>query len=200
VRLDDHQFWTPLIMLFSGARPSEIAQLAVTDVKLGRDHPHISILTEYDPDDPNDRPYVLAYKTENARRTVPLHPQLIELGFASYVERMRKEGHERLFPHWRASNDPRKLYSGATWVRRFNDKCVPAITKKKPKPSIYSLRHTFKTQMAICRVPPQFQDRVMGHAGPGMDPTYLKTIPIRELYAEIEKVRYVGLDLSGLRR
>lgn len=200
LKLDDHQFWTPLIMLFTGARPSEIAQLAVTDVKLGGEHPYISILTEYDENDPEDRPYVLSYKTENARRNVPLHPTLIELGFGRYAERMRKEGTERLFPAWGASSDPRKLYSGATWARRFNEKLVPKITSKKPKPSIYSLRHTFKTQMAVCRVPPQFQDQIMGHAGPRMDPTYLKVLPIRELYVEVEKVSYPGLDLSQLVR
>jgi integrase len=200
LKLDDHQFWTPLIMLFSGARPSEIAQLAVTDVKLKSEHPSISILTEYDPNDADDRPYVLAFKTENARRNVPLHPTLVELGFGRYVERIRKEGSERLFPDWKASQDPRKLYSGATWTRRFNEDLIPSITMKKPKPSIYSLRHTFKTQMAVCRVPPQFQDQVLGHAGPRMDPTYLKTIPIRELYAEVSKVTYPGLDLSHLTR
>jgi integrase len=199
-KLNDHQFWTPLIMLFSGARPSEIAQLAVSDVKLKREHPYISILTEYDPNDPEDRPYVLAYKTENARRNVPLHPTLIALGFGAYVERMQQEGHERLFPEWKVSSDPRKLYSAATWARRFNEKCVPAVTNKKPKPSIYSLRHTFKTQMAVCRVPPQFQDQVMGHEGPRMDPTYLRAIPVRELYEEISKVTYPGLDLSHLAR
>jgi integrase len=199
-KLDNHEFWTPLIMLFTGARPSEIAQLAVTDVKLKSETPSISILTEYDPHDPGDRPYVLAFKTENARRNVPLHPALIKLGFAEFVERTRKAGHERLFPEWKAASDPRKLYSGATWVRRFNEKTVPLVTNKKPKPTIYSLRHTFKTQMAICRVPPQFQDQIMGHAGPRMDPTYLKAIPIRELYAEAAKVEYPGLDLDHLRR
>lgn len=199
-KLNDHRFWTPLIMLFTGARPSEIAQLAVSDVKLKGEHPHINILTEYDADDPEDRPYVLAYKTSSARRDVPLHPTLIELGFGRFVERIREEGHERLFPDWKASADPRKLYSGATWVRRFNEKLVPAITKKKPKPSIYSLRHTFKTQMAVCKVPPQFQDHVMGHAGPRMDPFYLKNIPIRELYSEVSKIVYPGLDLSHLSR
>jgi len=200
MKLDDHQFWTPLIMLFTGARPSEIAQLASTDVKLKGEYPSIGILTEYDPGDPEDHPYVLAFKTENARRSVPLHPTLIELGFGRYVERMLASGQARLFPHWKASADPRKLYSGASWVRRFNDTSVPAVTSKHPKPSIYSLRHTFKTQMAVCRVPPQFQDKVMGHAGPRMDPTYLKTIPIRDLYDEVAKVTYPGLLLTHLKQ
>ncbi len=199
VMVADHQFWTPLLMLFSGARPSEIAQLAVTDIKLGGDYPSISILTEFDPDDPEDRPYVLAFKTENSRRSVPLHPMLVELGFAEYVGRMSKEPHARLFPDWIASNDPRKLYSGATWVRRFNEKLVPTVTHQKPKPSLYSLRHTFKTQMAVCRVPPQFQNKIMGHAAQGMDPYYLKNIPIRDLHEEISKVEYRGLDLSHLK-
>lgn len=78
---DDHRKWTPLLMLFSGARPSEIAQLAVSDVRGDNAIPYVSILTEYDPEDPEDRDFVISHKTVNARREIPIHPQLIELGF-----------------------------------------------------------------------------------------------------------------------
>lgn len=199
-KVDDHQFWTPLLMLFSGIRPSEIAQLAVSDVRLNISHPNISILTEYDEADPGERPYVLAFKTENARRDVPLHPALLELGFAEYVNNHRRQGHERLFPLWTASADPRKLYSGATWIRRINEKVIPLISSRHPRPSIYSLRHTFKTQMAIDRVPVQIQDQVMGHARPGMDASYLKTMPMHVIWSAVSQVNYVGLDLDALQR
>lgn len=32
-RIRDHRYWVPLIMLYSGARPAEIAQLAVNDLR-----------------------------------------------------------------------------------------------------------------------------------------------------------------------
>ena len=87
-RLNDHRFWTPLIMLFSGARPSEIGQLAVSDIKTEATPPYISILTEFDPNDPDD--FVVSFKTPNARREVPIHGQLVELCVNS--ERQAKSG------------------------------------------------------------------------------------------------------------
>ena len=166
---DDHRKWAPLILLFSGARPSEVAQLAVSDIKGDGPHPYISILTEYDPDDPDDeRDFVVSHKTENARRNIPIHPKLIDLGFLSYVQRRKDAGDERLFPGWKLSGDGRKLYSSASWIRSLNEKQIPAITTRRPKPTLYSFRHTWKTQMAIDGVPAQYQNQILGHAQKGM--------------------------------
>ncbi|UTP40080.1 site-specific integrase [Phenylobacterium sp. LH3H17] len=192
----DHRVWAPLLMLFTGARPSELAQLKVSDVKLGHRYPHINILTEYDPDDPDDHEYT-AFKTENARRQVPIHPELDALGFASYVAKQPKAG--RLFPEWKSSPDARKLYSSAGWIRRINDTYIPAITNRKPKPTLYSLRHTFKTQMARDGVPAQNQNQILGHAQVGMDPNYLDDLGIESHYEHVRRVNYRGLDLSSLR-
>jgi hypothetical protein len=134
-------------MLFTGARPSELGQLAVADIKLSGQTPYISILTEYDPDDPEDRTFYLTCKTANARREVPLHPKLVELGFDRYVLRMQERGHARLFSEWKAPSDPRKLYSSASWIRRFNEKIIRSCSQRHPKPTFYSLRHTFKVAM-----------------------------------------------------
>lgn len=196
-KVNDHAYWVPILMLFTGARVSELAQLAVSDIKLEASLPYIDILTEYDPNDPEDRPYVVSEKTENSRRRIPIHPDLLCLGFDKYVRDAKAAGWERLFPSWKLSKNEKQLYSSAPWVRKFNDKLVPAITKRHPKPTLYSLRHTFKTQMAVSKVPPQYQDKILGHADRGMDARYLGSIPLPELAEEIAKVKYPGLALPN---
>lgn len=198
-RIDDHRFWVPLLMLFTGARPSELAQLAVTDVKLNRANPYIGILTEFDEDDPDDKPWVTAFKTANARREVPIHPTIIDLGFTAYVERARQNG-ERLFPLWKPAKTKRKRYSQARWIRNINELYIPEITQRVPKPTFYALKHTFKTRMAVEKIPPQFQNQILGHAHVGMDTSYLDTMPIDEVAEELKKLNYPGLELSHLTR
>ena len=198
VRIDDHRYWTPLLMLFTGARPSELGQLAVADVKVAVTTPYISILTEYDPNDPEDRSFYLTCKTPNARREVPLHPKLLELGFGRYVQKMQQGGHARLFPDWKAPSDTRKLYSGASWIRRFNEKIIRACTQRYPRPTFYSLRHTFKVAMVRQGVHSAIQNQMLGHANAGMDAHYFDAVPIEELYEQISRVSYKHLDLSHL--
>jgi integrase len=197
VSLDDHRFWTPLLMLFTGIRPSELGQLAVTDVKLGR-IPFISILTEFDPNDPDDKPFYMTFKTSNARREVPIHPMLLELGFGAYAVRMAASGSARLFPDWKASKDARKLYSGARWIRRFNEVFIPACTKRQPKPTFYSFRHTFKVAMATRGIDRAIQNQVLGHANGGMDAYYFDAVELDVLHQQISRVSYPHLDLSHL--
>ncbi|WP_189485859.1 site-specific integrase [Asticcacaulis endophyticus] len=195
-QVDDEAFWTPLLMLFTGARVSEIAQLAISDIKLETKVPYIDILTEYDPNDPDDKPFVLSGKSDNAKRRIPIHPQLLRIGFSAYVEKVRKTGQPRLFPKWKKSSNEMKLYSSASWCNQFNQKLVRAITARKPKPTLYSLRHVFKTRMAMCGVSPQFQNEILGHTQAGMDSTYLHLAQdIEALQRAINLVQYEGLNL-----
>ena len=199
--LDDHRKWAPLLMLFTGARTSEVAQLAVSDIRGDSPFPHILILTEYDEEDPDDdRDFVVSFKTANARREVPIHPNLVSLGFLDYVEARREAGDVRLFPEWKLPSDARKLYSSATWVRTMNDTIIPKITQRRPKPTLYSFRHTWKTRMVISHVPAQLQNRILGHADVGMDGRYMDHVEIADLYNAIKDVKYDGLDLSALKR
>lgn len=197
---DDHRKWGPLLLLFTGARPSEIAQLAVSDIKGAGPHPYISILTEYDPDDPDDeRDFVVSHKTENARRNVPIHPKLIELGFLNYLSRRRDAGDVRVFPDWKLPRDGRKLYSSASWIRNVNDRQIPKVTSRRPKPTLYSFRHTWKTQMAIFGVPTQYQNQILGHAQQGMDEHYLGRLDIAHTYSAISNIEFDGLILDHLK-
>ena len=201
VKLDDHRFWAPLLLLYTGARPSEIAQLATTDVKLDGAHPYLSILTEFDPNDPDDRSWVRSMKTLNARRVLPIHPELVRLGFTSYARRMQDSRSQRLFPGWPLSKDERKLYSQASWIRAFNEKFIPSISSRKPRPTFYSFRHTFKSRLVAAGVPSQVQNQLLGHAQTGMDGSYFadgSSVP--DLARQMSKIIHDGLDLEHLVR
>ena len=89
-RIRDHRYWLPLIMLFSGARPAEIAQLLTDDVRKVHGHWVMHITSEGSKEK--------SVKTRGSMRVVPLHSELGRLGFTEYCEEMRRRGEQRCFP------------------------------------------------------------------------------------------------------
>ena len=104
----DHARWGALLGLYTGARVSEVAQLYLRDFSVEGAQPFVYIRADSDGQ---------SVKTESSKRKVPLHPDLVALGLLDYVERMKKEGAERLFPRMRidghagAGNALSKAYS-----------------------------------------------------------------------------------------
>ena len=78
--------WIPLIALFSGARLEEIGQLLCTDVRIeeGIDYFNLLDLPNEDEHD-EDGGHVKKLKTLDAGRRVPIHPELVAMGFLDYV-------------------------------------------------------------------------------------------------------------------
>lgn len=69
----------PLLGLFTGARLGELCQLRTVDVQMVGGLPAL-VLT----DDGEDQ----SIKSEAGHRTVPIHSELLRLGFLEYVETM----------------------------------------------------------------------------------------------------------------
>lgn len=80
--------WIPWVLAFTGARVGEIAQMRRQDLRLTQieGHPEGVWVLRITPE-------AGAVKTKQARE-VPLHPQVLELGFLAFVEGVRDE---RLF-------------------------------------------------------------------------------------------------------
>ncbi|RAP59671.1 DUF6538 domain-containing protein [Oleiagrimonas sp. MCCC 1A03011] len=85
-----HNRWAAMLGLYTGARVGEVAQIFLRDIVKEGDIWCVRLTVESDGQ---------ALKTEHSKRLVPLHPDLIALGFTEYVSRLRKMGEERLFPH-----------------------------------------------------------------------------------------------------
>src|SRR6516225_715826 len=74
-------FWLPLLALFSGARRADLASLQVKNVDVVEGVPCFTF--------EEDKIIGKRLKTPTAIRTVPVHPQLIELGWLRYVDDVR---------------------------------------------------------------------------------------------------------------
>lgn len=131
VHIRDHRYWIPLIMLFSGARPGEIAQLAISDVRQEHNHWIMHITTEGDGDKKS-------VKTKGSMRVVPVHPELVALGFLKYHAEIKVAGEARLFP--KATRNKR-----GQMVADFSRDFGRYLTRLKMKDgrglSLYSFRH-----------------------------------------------------------
>lgn len=179
--LRDHYFWPALISLFSGMRAGEIADFAITDIKLDHPTPHFD---------------ARGTKTKNAIRLIPIHPMLIDIGFARYVRDLSKHGHTRLFPFWPKPNG--KSRSCGACQRNFNEHVIDTEKFDRPKPSFHAFRKTIRTVMERRGMPEGYRKILLGHSLDGMDQHYLD--PDLSDYRDrfIAAVQYDELDLSHL--
>src|SRR5262245_41126480 len=79
-------FWLPLLGLYPGARRGELAALTVKDTLKMEGVFAFTFLEE--------RAAGKRLKTRTSARTVPVHPQLVRLGWLNYVEAIRRDGGE----------------------------------------------------------------------------------------------------------
>lgn len=179
----DHYFWAPLIALFTGCRLNEIGQLATADIVQLHDMPHF-IITDAGDDQ--------RVKSDAGKRTVPVHPELIQLGFFDYV---RGVGSGRLFPAWALGADGYYSSAFSKWFSRF----LTSIGVKTDKKSFHSFRHSFKDALREAGVVDRVQDLFMGHDDGSVARRYGSGTPVRWESEMFLRVGYDGLDLSKLK-
>ncbi|WP_235915847.1 tyrosine-type recombinase/integrase [Thalassovita mangrovi] len=154
VRKDSHK-WGMLLGMFTGARLNEICQLDVADVQVNGD---IWFLNITDEGDDNKR-----LKTTAGRRKVPLHSELISIGFLDFVK-SRKSG-MRLFPDYSYSANGGYGRNLGRWC---NESFLPKLGIKEPGLVFHSLRHTVVTRLSQASVPEPIIQCLVGHARSGV--------------------------------
>jgi integrase len=87
VVVKDQHYWINIALALTGARRGEIAGLLTTDI-LEEDGIHFAYIR------PN---HLRGLKKKHCKRRVPLHPQLIELGFLEFVDGVRQRGKKVIF-------------------------------------------------------------------------------------------------------
>ena len=150
--------WLVPLLAFTGARVGELCQLWAENVEKidGISVVHI-----------RPAPDGGTSKTEGSERTIPLHPELVRLGFLDFV---RKRGSGPLFyagttrraVRARPDGERRHASKGtanrlAEWIRDlgFND------PRKSPN---HAFRHWMKTAMLKASVATQVADKIQGHS------------------------------------
>jgi integrase len=128
-----------LIMIETGARPSEICNLEPDAIRVDQTVPHLAIEPRIDPDDPRE------IKTASSRRLVPL------VGVALEAAKRHQSG----FPRYR--NRENDLSATLNKYLRTN-KLFPTKDHK-----VYSFRHSFEDRMKDGGLEDELRRILMGH-------------------------------------
>lgn len=208
-------YWIPLIMHYSGARPEEIAGLPISDI-----HEHPSLGWYFDitdiesaedaglfSDDETsnegkkrkigDEEKKRSLKNIVSRRKIPIAQELISLGFLQYVEHLRSQRAEMLFPT--LTRDFHGKFSGAfgKWFGRYKTE----LGFKGPRKTLYSLRHNMKDLMEAAKIPSKYLKRIMGHAsGDGtITDGYGSELPLEIIHHYFSMVKFPSIPTKKWR-
>lgn len=188
VVIKDHFYWLPLMFAYHPIRPTEAAQLYVSDIGEEDGVAFFDISGGTTPSEIIEQGKMLKNDGSTPRR-MPLHAFLIELGFLSYVEEQRKKGNKRLFPDI-VRKDPEDSMGDA-----FCKKFRYGLDKLGIKGVVpYGLRHNAITAMAGHSDDATKRRYLQGHALGGQDDRYIKGMPITELKKLVDTITYSGID------
>ena len=135
VQIRDWRYWIPLIAIYSGARLGEISQLLVKDVR----QLHGAWIFHISEEGAGGK----SVKTAGSERIVPVHSELIKMGFLKFHARQSAFG-DKLFPEIEA--DARGYISGKPSTF-FNDYLREIGVKVDRTKNFHSFRHTFTDAM-----------------------------------------------------
>jgi len=170
------RLFIPLILLHTGARVGEVAQLGINDVRKENGvwcfdiHPSAEI----------------SVKTKSSIRLVPIHSYLIKAGFLEYCEEIRKEGHVQLFPALKKSANGYGSAISKWFNKRLREK---GISDKKKV--LHSARHTFITKLKQLDIQDHLISELVGHTVESITVgRYGKKLDVKALRKAVEKLEY----------
>jgi integrase len=142
-------YWIPLLGLYSGARCSELCQLRTDDIKKESGVWKMQIHDG----DPTQR-----IKTNAARRSIPIHSELLRLGFIQYWESIEKGSLWPKLPQ-------REGKAGGYFSQFFGE--LRAELGIPSSMSFHSFRHSVRTNLVCAGVAESVVDKLLGHISTG---------------------------------
>ncbi|QWE25972.1 site-specific integrase [Polynucleobacter sp. AP-Ainpum-60-G11] len=182
----DASYWIPLLGLFMGARLGELSQLRVIDICTEAHIPVISITDECD---------FQKVKTPSSIRKIPIHSELIRLGFLDYVSDLKTDKKELLWSDLSIRKDKPGGYF-SNWFGEYRKSI--GLSKY---PDFHCFRHTVRSQLAEADVSEAMIDSILGHQIKGSAGAKIyshKTVAM--LSKAIETLSYSGLPLQRIYR
>lgn len=168
------KYFLPLVALFSGARREEIAGLRVDSVK------EVDGVKCFQ---------IEKGKTADSRRLVPIHSQLVALGFWRYVEQVKALGAEYLFPYLNEGANGR----GKNVGRQFG-LLLEKVGIKDDRKVFHSFRHTVITRLHTLGLNTAHVMQLTGHRGEAGQSvhfgTYTHDIGLKALSETLETLTY----------
>ena len=136
-----HMFWLLHLGLYIGGRIREICQLNPQCDFIVRDNvPALRLTGDGDAGDG------VSKSIKTVARTIPIPPQLIELGILEWLDHIRAQGHTRLFPEWSVPADGDAGREPGEWFSDFlRQTSLRDETEGRCLTGFHALRHTVET-------------------------------------------------------
>ncbi len=181
-KLKPYRYWTPIIALYTGARPCEISSLYLSDI--------ISIDELWFFDFNANMPDKCS-KSYNSIRKTPIHPHIIKLGLIDYITELKSTNSERLFPEL-------KFEDKDGYARYLNERFVDSVLRplglyQSGRKVFYSFRHTLSTELHRLGMSQLHREWLIGREAEGKsvgDEFYVKPDELPRLHNLLSKVDF----------
>ena len=179
--------WLIPIALYSGMRLDEICGLRTADVMEDEGVQYFDLRSHEG----------RRLKTTAARRRVPIHSELLKIGFGVYLAHVSGQGHEYLFPALKPGGPDGKR----SWYvsKRFTT-YRRAVGVGTAGTVFHCFRKNAATALERARVPENEAVQILGHKKMTMSyGLYSGGLDLPGLARVVEAISYQGLDLARLR-
>jgi len=199
-------YWLPALALFTGARLEELGQLQTDDIQEHEGIPYISINTldqrkkdarkaRRTKKGQKPRPLIIdgekRTKSEAGKRPIPIHRELIRLGFLRYVEAMRKQKTVWLFPDLKPDVKGKRTGNFSKWWGRWTEAFELDYRDLKV---FHSFRHSMKDALREITEDEELRDDILGQNGRGgVGRDYGLGHALRKRNEAIQRVSFPGL-------
>lgn len=169
IGLDGWKKWVLLLAIYTGARRGDISGISTGDVRK---------------DDDSGRYYIWvdSGKTEAAQRKIPIHQELINLGFLEFASAVGGI----LFP---------EVISNKNAMTRLSSNVnhtlgIGAYDEKGQRYVFHSFRHTFITKVTSLGVATPLMQTVVGHekSESGISKRYTHDMPLKSLLVVVDSI------------
>lgn len=143
-------FWPTLIAVHAGCRQEEALQLKTEDIDTMKGIPVFRIQC-------GEGQHL---KSGTRHRIIPIHKNLIALGFLNHVETCRRKGQEWLFPEIERCAAKGRL--SGTFTKTFGHYRI-AEGVYDPRRDFHSLRTHFNVELKRAGCPLEIRKRLLGH-------------------------------------
>ena len=171
---ESHKYWAPLIGLYTGMRMQEILQLYVADVYQTN---NIWLF------DLNENHKDQKLKSPQSKRLVPIHHNLLDLGFLEFLGSKRQG---RLFEDAPLASDGTYSSTFSKWFSRY----LSNIGIKTDKTSFHSLRHNMKDFFRQIGESDELSENFMGRTTGSTGEAYGSRYSIERYHSALNKINF----------
>lgn len=157
-----YSYWLIPMALYTGARLGELCQLDLKDFVTVDGVDCIDINDIDATEETTEGGRKKRIKTRNAKRLVPIHPALKEIGLLRHVSALRKKGEIYLFPELSRKGRDGPGQVASKWFQRF--RIMAGVTGKRDT-VFHSFRHYFITNLLDGGTSPHLVAPIVGHEG-----------------------------------